>query len=82
MAFTNGPQPTGQCWCGCGEKTNPRRFFRSNHDRKAESAVIELEYGGIAQFLAAHGYGPSGKNPIRERDRPRAENQRQEKLDT
>ena len=77
MASKNGPQPTGECWCGCGKKTNPGRFFRQNHDRVAESAVIKVEYGGIAQFLAAHGYEPSGKNPISERDRRRGEDSRE-----
>jgi hypothetical protein len=25
--------------------------------------VIRAEYGSVADFLAAHGYGPGGKNP-------------------
>ena len=68
MAFTTGPQPTGECWCGCGGKTKPRRFFLPNHDRVAESAVMKVVYGGIPQFLAVHGFGPDGRNPRRERD--------------
>ena len=73
MASTNGPQPTGECWCGCGERT--KSFFTPGHDKRAEDAVIKVEYGGIAPFLAAHGYGPSGKNPILERSRRRDEDQ-------
>ena len=44
------------------------RFFLPNHDRVAESAVMKVVYGGIPQFLAAHGFGPDGRNPRRERD--------------
>ena len=57
--------PTGYCWCGCGEETaNVRSFFLTGHDRAAEAAVIINEYGGIPEFLMAHGYGPDGdKNP-------------------
>ena len=68
MASTRGPQPTGECWSGCGGKTNPKRFFLPNRDRVAESAVMKVVYGGIPQFLAAHGFGPGGRNPRRERD--------------
>ena len=55
--------PTGKCWCGCGEDVPVGSFFRSGHDRKAESAVIAMEYGSVVEFLAEHGYTPpSGKN--------------------
>jgi hypothetical protein len=54
-------RPTGECWCGCGQPTSPGSFFVQTHDRKAESAVIKAEYGSIADFLAAHGYGPGAK---------------------
>jgi hypothetical protein len=56
------PLPTGQCWCGCGAETPTRSLFLSGHDRIAESAVIRAEYGSVADFLAAHGYGPGRKN--------------------
>ena len=56
----------GQCWCGCQEKPDPGKDFRSGHDRVAEAAVIKIEYGGIVEFLKQHGYGPSGKNPTYE----------------
>ena len=36
------------------------------HDRKAIAAVVEMEYGGIAEFLVAHGFGPDGKSPLDE----------------
>lgn len=32
------------------------------HDRRAEAALIRLEYGDVAGFLEAHVYGPGGKN--------------------
>ncbi len=35
--------------------------LRTTHDRNSESAVIKAEYGSIANFLAAHGYGPGAK---------------------
>lgn len=49
---------TGLCWCGCGEEVAPGRHFVANHDRKAEAALVKLEYGSIADMLAHHGYGP------------------------
>ena len=55
------PKPTGSCWCGCGQPTKPKSFFRPGHDRAAESAVIKAEYGGIPHFLIANGYGPGQK---------------------
>jgi hypothetical protein len=53
--------PTGECWCGCGAETSIGAFFYRGHDKKAEAKVIELEYGTVADFLAAHGYAPAGK---------------------
>lgn len=53
-------KPTGECWCGCAEATN--RFFKQGHDRQAEAWLIKGKYGGIPQFLVAHGYGPGKKN--------------------
>ena len=50
--------PQGKCWCGCGADVPERSYFKPNHDRKAESAVIKRHYGSIARFLASHGYGP------------------------
>ena len=68
---------TGRCYCGCGAKTGRRSFFAAGHDRKAETAVIKVEYGGVAEFLVAMGYGPGGKNATEEleklRERERAE---------
>ena len=64
------------CLCGCGGTTGRRSLFLSGHDRKAETAVIKLEYGGVAEFLVAMGYGPGGKNATEEleklRERERA----------
>ena len=58
--------PTGKCWCGCGADVPIGSFFCSGHDRRAESNVIAIEYGGVVGFLAQHGYGPDGKNPTEE----------------
>lgn len=57
--------PTGECWDGCGESTARGSFFLPGHDRRAETAVIRVEYGGVAEFLDATGYGPGGKNPLK-----------------
>ena len=51
-------EPTGSCYCGCGQATRQGRFFIPNHDRIAETKVIREEYGSIAAFVVAHGYGP------------------------
>ena len=56
--------PTGDCWCGCGEDAARGSFFLPGHDKKAESAVILVEYGGVPEFLKGHGYGPGGKEPM------------------
>ena len=61
--------PTGACWCGCGDATERDSFFLPGHDKVAESAVIIVEYGGVAEFLERHGYSPGGKNPRAERER-------------
>lgn len=53
--------PTGECWCGCGQGTSAAKFFVAGHDRTAEAAVVKAEYGSVAEFLVAHGYGPGGK---------------------
>jgi hypothetical protein len=56
------PFPTGECYCGCGTPTPTRSMFVPGHDRLAESRVIRAEYGSVADFLVAHGYGPGGKS--------------------
>ena len=58
--------PTGKCWCGCGDDAELGKFFKSGHDRRAESAVIKVEYGSVVEFLAKKGYVPGGKNPMEE----------------
>lgn len=59
----DSPRPLGTCWCGCGRETTPSAFFVSGHDKVAEAAVVRAEYGSVAEFLAAHGYGPGQRNP-------------------
>lgn len=51
-------RPTGMCYCGCGAATSPTAYFVVTHDLRAESRVIHDEYGSIAAFVTAHGYGP------------------------
>ncbi len=58
--------PTGKCWCGCGEPAGRGAFFLSGHDRRAEAAVVKVEYGTVPDLLIAHGYGPNGKNASEE----------------
>lgn len=60
--------PTGECWCGCGEQARIGSFFKSGHDRRAESAVIAIEYGSVAHLLDHHGFGPGGRNAMREKE--------------
>ena len=54
--------PTGECWCGCGTEVPRGAFFVTGHDRKADSMLIRMEYGGVAEFLAAKGFAPDEKN--------------------
>ncbi|MEI9940514.1 MAG: hypothetical protein WDO69_25140 [Pseudomonadota bacterium] len=57
MAPKNKLYSTGECWCGCGAATKPGIFFVQGHDKFAEGAVRELEFGTVVDFLDAHGYG-------------------------
>ena len=66
--------PNGKCWCGCNADVPRGSFFLSGHDRRAESAVIAVEYGGVVEFLVNKGYGPGGKNPIKELEKFLSEN--------
>lgn len=51
-------EPTGMCFCGCGESTAQGRHFVTAHDRKAEAAIVREHYGSIAAFVAAHRLPP------------------------
>jgi len=55
--------PTGKCWCGCGESTERTSFFVPGHDKRAEAKVVKEVYGSVVELLAAHGYGPDGRDP-------------------
>ncbi|MEX2242606.1 MAG: hypothetical protein WD716_02040 [Fimbriimonadaceae bacterium] len=55
-------KPNGVCWCGCGKPTGKGAYFVSGHDKKAESAVMQIRYGGVAEMLVHHGFGPGGLN--------------------
>jgi hypothetical protein len=54
--------PTGECWCGCGESVGRGAFFVPGHDKRAEAAIVKVEYGSVPDLLDRHGYGPGGKN--------------------
>lgn len=57
------PTPTGTCFCGCGASVRAGVFFKTGHDKKAESEMNAIEHGSsIAERLVAAGYGPSGVN--------------------
>jgi hypothetical protein len=58
--------PDGSCWCGCGDEPALGSFFRPGHDKFAESAVIEIEYGTVVDFIDHHGFGPGKKSARRE----------------
>jgi hypothetical protein len=60
--------PTGECWCGCGEATSIGAFFAVGHDKRAEAAIVKVEYGSVPALLIKHGYGPGGKNASHELD--------------
>lgn len=36
----------------------PGRYFVARHDRRVEAMIIREQYGSIAAFVLAHGYGP------------------------
>ena len=55
-------RPAGFCFCGCGAKTSPGAFFKVTHDRKAETMLIKMKFGSIADFIHESGYGPHGRN--------------------
>ena len=58
--------PTGKCWCGCEQDTARGAFFLQGHDKRAEAALVAIEYhGSIAELLHRHGYGP-GRPIIRD----------------
>ena len=56
-------EPTGKCWCGCGDDCE-RAFFVPGHDQRALYAALDRlgygEHGAIARFLEAHDFQPSG----------------------
>ena len=68
--------PTGECWCGCGSETRRGSFFIAGHDKTAESGVILSEWGSVAHFLQAHGFGPEGRNARDELNAWRERNRR------
>ncbi len=59
-------EPSGTCWCGCGALIETQAFFATGHDSVAESAILDLKYGGRPESLAQHGYGPGQENLFQE----------------
>ncbi len=66
MEVNEAPVPGTKCWCGCGSEPKEGAFFMPGHERAAEGAVVQLVYGGVPQFLAAHGFGPEARSAIKE----------------
>ena len=64
-------QPTGLCWCGCGERKGVGKHFVIGHDRKAEVALVKVKYGSIVEMLAHHRFGPE-KSVVAAAERMRA----------
>lgn len=62
MNGANRLLPTGECWCGCARQVPVGSFFAQGHDKVAESAVILTTWGGVPEFMVAHGFGPGGRN--------------------
>ena len=54
-------EANGLCWCGCGEQVKAGKFFVPTHDRQAESMLLKIHYGTIANMGASHGYATSGQ---------------------
>ncbi len=54
--------PDGRCLCGCGDETRIGSFFRSGHDTRAASWLIQMKFGNVPGFLDEFGYGPGGNN--------------------
>lgn len=62
--MTNQVEPTGTCWCGCGEPVGDGSFFQSGHDKRVMSAILALCYSGsVPRLMTAHGYGPH-RSPV------------------
>ena len=55
--MTESAQPTGYCYCGCGNTVGYGRYFAAGHDKTAEAAFLAIHHEGtVAQMLHAHGY--------------------------
>lgn len=65
MAKTKRVLPTGECWDGCGTDVPRGAFFVPGHDRRADSMLIKMKYGGVAEFLAEEGYAPAERNLLK-----------------
>ncbi len=50
--------PSGKCWCNCGERTVAGSFFLPGHEQRAVSAIIEHYFCDARGFVAAFGWQP------------------------
>ncbi|MGH3585477.1 MAG: hypothetical protein ACRDQ0_04050 [Pseudonocardia sp.] len=67
MTTESLPEPNGTCWCGCPDTPGYGRRFAPGHDKTAEAAYMAVHHGGsVAQLLHDKGFGPGGKETIRE----------------
>lgn len=45
---------TGKCLCSCGADVT--KYFAPGHEQRAILSVVHGEFGGVLEFLKAHGY--------------------------
>lgn len=62
--MTNEVEPTGVCWCGCGEAIGAGSFFKAGHDKRVVSAIMALHYSdSVPRWMTTHGYSPD-RSPV------------------
>ncbi len=63
MTTTAIPDPDGLCACGCQAEVPDGAYFKTGHDKKAESDLNALLHeDSVLVRLVSHGYGPGGDN--------------------
>lgn len=51
------PEPTGTCWCGCGNPVEEGAFFLPRHAPGAAQRAVVKHFGSVEVFLAMLGEG-------------------------
>jgi len=51
-------QPTGYCWCGCGQRVGKDAYWIPGHDADAVEEIIKRHFGRRADFVLMCGYEP------------------------